>query len=43
MAVKYMNFLLSFDCLAMIHLGTVTQGFLRSLITNLNSESQNSE
>ena len=44
MAVEYMNFWWNFDNFAFICLGTVThQGFLKSLITNLRSESQNSK
>ena len=43
MAVKYMDFLWNFDNFSLFRLGTVTQGFLKSLITNLKSESQNSK
>ena len=39
MTVKYMNFRQNFDNFDLIRLGMVTQGFLRSLITNLKLES----
>ena len=43
MAVKYIIFEWNFDNFALIRLGTITREFLRSLITNLKSESQNSK
>ena len=43
MAVKYIIFQWNFDNFALIRLRTVTREYLRSPITNLNPESQNSK
>ena len=43
MAVKYRLLLLQFDNFARIPLGMVARGFLRSLLKNFKSESQNSK
>ena len=43
MTVKYMLFLRNFENFARIRLGIVTWRFLKSLITNLKSEYENSK